>query len=210
VTSFAEALAAAAETGPPREKAFEHLLRPLLFPVRRYLRAQAGDAADDLIDEVLLSAWEHLHRFHGTESQFRSWIFTIAHNEVVDHHRRRREEHPLDLVAAHRATNDTESEALSRVAEGELRRVLADLAPAQRQVLLLRLVSDLSIEQTAAVLGRSTGAVKALQHRAIEAVRQRIVAAASYTESSPVQSRRRPETSPVRARRGPEETECSP
>jgi RNA polymerase sigma-70 factor (ECF subfamily) len=42
---------------------------------------------------------------------------------------------------------------------------------------MLRLVADLSIEQTAAVLGRSTGAVKALQHRAIEAVRQRIIAA---------------------------------
>ena len=177
VTSFAEALAAASEPGPSREKAFEHLLRPLLFPVRRYLRTQVGDAADDLIDEVLLSVWEHVDRFHGTEGQFRSWIFTIAHNQVVDHHRRRREEHPLELVAARRAANDTESEALSRVAEGELRRVLADLAPAQRQVLLLRLVSDLSIEQTAALLGRSTGAVKALQHRAIEAVRQRIIAA---------------------------------
>jgi RNA polymerase sigma factor (sigma-70 family) len=177
VTSFAEALAAASEPGLRREKAFEHLLRPLLFPVRRYLRAQAGDATDDLVDEVLLAVWEHLPRFHGTEGQFRSWIFTIAHNQIVDHHRRRRDEQPLELVAARRAADDTEAEALSRVAVGELHRVLADLAPAQRQVLLLRLVSDLSIEQTAAVLGRSAGAVKALQHRAIETVRARIVAA---------------------------------
>jgi RNA polymerase sigma factor (sigma-70 family) len=176
VTSFAETLAVASRPGPRRAHAFEHLLRPLLFPVRRYLRAQVGEPAEDLIDEVLLSVWEHLHGFHGTESQFRSWIFTIAHNLVVDHHRRRRDEHPLELVAAHPAANDTESEALARVAEGELRRVLAELAPAQRQVLLLRLVSDLSIEQTAAVLGRSAGAVKALQHRAIEAARQRIIA----------------------------------
>jgi RNA polymerase sigma factor (sigma-70 family) len=177
VTSFSEALGAASEPGPHRAQAFEHLLRPLLFPVRRYLRAQVGDAADDLIDEVLLSAWEHLPRFRGTEGQFRSWIFTIAHNQIVDHRRRRREEQPLELVAARRAADNTEEEALSRVAEGELRRVLADLAPAQRQVLLLRLVSDLSIEQTAALLGRSTGAVKALQHRAIETARQRILAA---------------------------------
>jgi RNA polymerase sigma factor (sigma-70 family) len=175
VRSFSEALETAAKPGAGRSEAFEHLLRPLLFPLLRYLHAQVGNAAEDLVDEVLLAAWEHIDRFQGTEGQFRSWIFTIAHNQVVDHHRRRREEQPLDRAAAHRAADDTESEALARVSEGELRSVLAQLAPAQRQVLMLRLVADLSIEQTAAVLGRSTGAVKALQHRAIEAARQRIV-----------------------------------
>lgn len=178
MTSFAETLAAASKPGPRRSEAFEHLLRPLLFPVRRYLKAQVGNAADDLIDEVLLAVWEHVDRFRGAEGQFRSWVFTIAHNEVVDHHRRRRDEQPLELVASRRSASDTETEALSRVSEGELRLVLAKLAPAQRQVLLLRLVSDLSIEQTAAVLGRSAGAVKALQHRAIEAARRRIIEAA--------------------------------
>ena len=173
--TFAESLALASEPGPGREAAFEHLLRPLLFPLVRYLRAQVGAAAEDLVDEVLLAAWEHCGRFQGTQSQFRSWIFTIAHNQTVDHHRRRREEQPLDGVAALRAgSDDTEAEALARVAEGELRQVLVSLAPAQRQVLLLRLVADLSIEQTAAVLGRSTGAVKALQHRAIESARRKI------------------------------------
>jgi RNA polymerase sigma factor (sigma-70 family) len=176
-SEFGETLAIASTPGPGRSEAFEHVLRPLLFPLRRYLRAQVGDAADDLVDEVLLAAWEHLGRFRGSEAQFRSWIFTIAHHQVVDEHRRRREELPLDRVSSRRARDDTEAEAISRVAEGELRRLLADLAPAQRQVLLLRLVADLSIEQTAAVLGRSSGAVKALQHRAIEAARLKIQAA---------------------------------
>lgn len=143
--------------------------------MRRYLRAQVGDAADDLLDEVLLAVYEHLDGFHGTEAQFRSWLFTIAHHQVVDQHRRRREEQPLERVASRRAADDTEAEALSHVAEGELRGVLAELAPAQRRVLLLRLVADLSIEETATVLGRSSGAVKALQHRAIEAARRKVV-----------------------------------
>jgi RNA polymerase sigma factor (sigma-70 family) len=174
--SFTEALAAASTPGPGRSEAFGHLLRPLLFPLVRHLRAQVGDVADDLVDEVLLAAWEHVDRFHGTEAQFRSWIFTIAHHQVVDEHRRRREELSLDRVVSHRAADDTEAEALSRVGEGELRHVLAGLAPTQRRVLMLRLVADLSIEQTAAVLGRSEGAVKALQHRAIEAARLKIQA----------------------------------
>jgi RNA polymerase sigma factor (sigma-70 family) len=178
--SFAAALSAASAPGPGRAEAFEHVLTPLLFPLRRYLRSQVGDAADDLVDEVLLAAWEHVGRFQGTESQFRSWIFTIAHHRVVDEHRRRRDEQPLDRVASHPARDDTEAEALARVAEGEIRDALADLAPAQRQVLLLRLVADLSVEQTAAVLGRSSGAVKALQHRAIEAARLKIQASGAH------------------------------
>jgi RNA polymerase sigma factor (sigma-70 family) len=181
--SFAAALSAASAPGPGRSEAFEHVLRPLLFPLRRYLRSHVGDAADDLVDDVLLATWEHIGRFAGTESQFRSWIFTIAHHRVVDEHRRRREEQPLDRVASHPSRDDTEAEAISRVAEGELRRVLADLAPAQRQVLLLRLVADLSVEQTAAVLGRSSGAVKALQHRAIETARLRIQAQSEDREA---------------------------
>ena len=171
---FAGALAAASTPGPGRSTAFEHLLRPLLFPLLRYLRAQVGDAAEDLLDDVLLAAWEHIARFDGTEANFRSWIFTIAHHLVVDRHRRRREEVPLDRVVLRAAANNTEAEALARVGEGELLQVLRQLAPSHRQVLMLRLVADLSIEQTAAVLGRSAGAVKALQHRAIEAARQAI------------------------------------
>jgi RNA polymerase sigma factor (sigma-70 family) len=184
--SFTEALERASNPGPGRAAAFEHVLRPLLFPLRRYLRSHVGDAADDLLDEVLLAAWEHLGRFRGTESQFRSWIFTIAHHRVVDEHRRRRDDQPLDRVAAaRRARDDTEAEAISRVSEGELRRILAELSPAQRQVLLLRLVADLSIEQTAGVLGRSSGAVKALQHRAIEAARLKIQARSAADPSDP-------------------------
>jgi RNA polymerase sigma factor (sigma-70 family) len=177
--TFATALAAAAGPGPERSAAFEHLLRPLLFPVRRYLHAQVGGAADDLVDEVLLSVFEHVGRFEGSEAQFRSWVFTIAHHRVVDHHRRRRETLPLDRVDAWRAPDNTETEALARVGATELRGMLDRLAPTQREVLLLRIVDDLSIEETAQRLGRSPGAVKALQHRAIEAVRLRIQASGS-------------------------------
>jgi RNA polymerase sigma-70 factor (ECF subfamily) len=176
--TFADALAAAARPGPGQSVAFEHLLRPLLFPVRRYLHAQARDAADDLVDDVLLRVLEHLHRFEGTEAEFRSWVFTIAHHRLVDHHRRRRETLPLDRVESWPATDDPETEAIVRATAHELRGALAALAPSQREVLLLRTIDDLSIEQTAARLGRSPGAVKALQHRAIEAVRLRIQATA--------------------------------
>jgi RNA polymerase sigma-70 factor (ECF subfamily) len=184
--TFADTLARAARPGPGRSAAFEHLLRPLLFPVRRYLQAQARDAADDLVDEVLLAVWEHLDRFAGTEAQFRSWVFTISHHRVVDHHRRRRETVSLERVATWRAPDDTETEALARVGAHELRGALAALAPNQREVLMLRIVDDLSIEQTAARLGRSPGAIKALQHRAIEAVRLRIQASGSASSESSV------------------------
>jgi RNA polymerase sigma-70 factor (ECF subfamily) len=90
---------------------------------------------------------------------------------------------PLDDVVGWRAPDDPEADAIARVGARDLRRALETLAPNQRDVLLLRIVDDLSIEQTAARLGRTPGAVKALQHRAIEAVRLRIQASSRAPDS---------------------------
>ena len=173
--TFATRLATASRPGPGRAEAFIALVAPLLTPLRRYLRAHVGDEADDCVNEVLLAAFEHLDRFRGDRARLRSWVFTIAHNLVVDRHRRRRPTVPLDVVVTTPARDDTEAEALGRIGETRLREALRTLPPGQRSVLHLRLVADLSIEQTAVALGRSPGAVKALQHRAIEAARARLV-----------------------------------
>lgn len=172
-----DALLARARGGDGR--AFEALVGPLVGRLRGYLRGIGRDETDDLLDDVLLAVFTNLDRFTGTETTFRSWVFAIAHNRAVDHHRRRaRRPAPVEVTerldVALPARPSAERLALDRVAEQEMLEVLASLPAAQRQVLLLRTVADLSVEQTAAAIGRSVGAVKLLQHRAVTTLRRRL------------------------------------
>jgi RNA polymerase sigma-70 factor (ECF subfamily) len=175
-----DALVAHAADGDDR--AFEQLIGPLIPSLRGYLRGIGRDETEDLLDDVLLAVFTNLARFRGGEESLRSWVFAIAHNRAVDHHRRRRRRAEIDgelAVAAAarpelRTVASAEQFALDHVAEAEMLEVLAALPPAQRQVLLLRTVADLSVEQTAAVMGRSNGAVKLLQHRAVTSLRRRL------------------------------------
>ena len=167
------ALLDAAATG--HDASFETLVAPLLPRLRGYMRAQAGDDGEDLVGDVLLRVFRGLGGFSGGESEFRSWLFTIAHHRLVDHRRRRRRDEPLEPGHAARIPGgDAEQEAMDKLAEADLWLVLRLLAPAQRQALLLRVVADLSVEEAAAVMGKKPGAVRVLQHRALESVRKKI------------------------------------
>jgi RNA polymerase sigma-70 factor (ECF subfamily) len=141
-----------------------------------YVRSQGGSDAEGMTNEILFAAFRALHRFRGDEAQFRSWLFTIAHNRVIDDRRRQAREVPRStMVSAHDvmvAGGDVEDEALARIADGETRALLDRLTPDQRNVLLLRVVGDLTIRQAAQVLGKPPGAVKALQRRALAALQR--------------------------------------
>jgi RNA polymerase sigma-70 factor (ECF subfamily) len=95
----------------------------------------------------------------------------------VDWHRQRSRRGPwltLDEVGADRAVPSAESTALALLADDRVGELLRGLTPDQRSVLALRVVADLSLEETAAVLGREVGAVKSLQHRALVRVRRNL------------------------------------
>jgi RNA polymerase sigma-70 factor (ECF subfamily) len=152
--------------------AVEHLIVPLLPALRGYLRGQRVGDVDDAVSDVTVRVLAAVARFDGDERSFRSWVFAIAHNRAVDGHRRRRDHAPLEAVAEPVARESTEGEAVARATQRELLAVLDRLTGSHRDVLLMRVVADLSVEETAAALGRTTGAVKVLQHRALRAVRK--------------------------------------
>jgi RNA polymerase sigma-70 factor (ECF subfamily) len=146
--------------------------------VTGYLRAQGSAEPEDLTSEVFVAILRNLRNFQGDEAGFRSWVFTIAHRRLLDE-RRRRSRRPLpepltDTAGAvtreSPAADDVEG-TIDRSLGAERVRALCDrLVPDQRDVLLLRLLGDLSIEQIAGTLGKSKGAVKALQRRGLAAV----------------------------------------
>lgn len=170
---FAATLAAAqAKAG----WAFERLYHALAPVVAGYLRLQGSPEPDDLTNEVFLSAFTSIGSFQGDEEQFRSWLFTIAHRRLTDERRRMGRRPPLAqsdvAAAADPAGGNVEDEALRRLSVERVRQLCDQLAPDQRDVLLLRMVSGVSIEQAAQALGKSPTAIKALQRRALGAVRR--------------------------------------
>jgi len=148
--------------------AFEAMYRGLAPAVRRYLRAAADDEVDDLTQEVFIGVARGVQRFQGGEDDFRSWVFSIAHHRLVDHHRRRRRQPPL----LDPARGDVESEAVARLGDQAAQRLVAGLPPDQAEVVLLRVVGDLSVEEVARIVGKRPGAVRALQHRALRRLRR--------------------------------------
>lgn len=176
--SFGSVLAAA-RTGAPW--AFERLWHSLAPVVAGYLRLQGAVEPDDLTSEVFMSVFTGLECFEGDEDGFRSWVFTIAHRRLVDDWRRRGRRPSLadgGDDGGHRPVEapggDVEEEALRRLSEERVRRMCDRLAPDQRDVLLLRMVAGMSLDQTAEALGKTTIAVKALQHRGVAALRRHL------------------------------------
>ncbi|WP_158543005.1 RNA polymerase sigma factor [Phytoactinopolyspora halophila] len=165
----------AARSGAPW--AFERLYHDLAPAVYGYIRLQGSAEPEDLCSEVFMGVFAGLSSFDGSEQQFRSWVFTIAHRRLTDERRRfsRRPTVPTsDADVLDRLGGDAEKEALDALGSRHVHELCSELTAEQRDVLFLRVVADLSVEQVAGVVGRSNGAVKALQRRALTALREKI------------------------------------
>jgi RNA polymerase sigma factor (sigma-70 family) len=172
-----ESLLAAAQTGA--EWAWDRIYRDLAPPVRGYLVAHGAVDPDDLLGEVWLQVARNIGTFAGDEAGFRSWVFMVAHHRLIDERRRRARRpgggrSPTVDGDPGPVVPSAEEEALREVEVAEVRRLLAGLTDEQRQVLTLRILGDLTVEQVAGILGKRPGAVKALQRRALRALEKNL------------------------------------
>jgi len=141
----------------------------LIPRLRRYARALVGEraAADDLVQDTLERAWSKLHLYRrGTD--LRAWLFTVMHNVHVNRLRAARPMDPLEDEMPELAQRATQGDALM---VRDLERAVAVLPVAQRQVLLLVALEDLSYEETARVLEIPIGTVMSRLARARERLR---------------------------------------
>ncbi len=165
--------------------AFGVLYRRYLDRVYAYSFYLLGDHhdAEDVTERTFLAALASLHRFRDRGSSFRAWLFRIAHNEVANalrgRTRRRRRTVPMgelevpSLPAASAA--DDPAQEVDRIDDARrVRRALETLADDRRHVLVLRFVDGLSAGEIGEVLGRSAGAVRVLQHRALRDLAERL------------------------------------
>ncbi|HEY8546608.1 MAG TPA: RNA polymerase sigma factor [Acidimicrobiales bacterium] len=162
---------AAARAGAPW--ALERIFTALSPVVAGYLRLQGAHEPEDLTSEVFLAVLRRIGSFRGDEAGFRSWVFTIAHRRLVDERRRlarRPAVAPLTDGVDVPAPVDVTEDALRSLSDQRVRELCERLLPDQRDVLLLRLLGHLTVEEVAAAIGRSPGAVKALQRRGFRAI----------------------------------------
>jgi RNA polymerase sigma factor (sigma-70 family) len=160
------------------EWAWTSLYREYSPALLRYLRAQGAREPEDLLGEVFVQVVRNLATFEGAESAFRSWIFMIARNRLVDERRsagRNRVEPTADSAILELAgSGHAEDDAMRSLSDARVLAVLEQLTPDQRDALFLRLFARMTAEEIAAVIGKRPGAVKALLHRALAKIRREV------------------------------------
>jgi RNA polymerase sigma-70 factor (ECF subfamily) len=164
-----DAVLGAAQRGD--EQAVAAIYREFQPRLAGFLRAREPRAADDIEGEVWLAVAQGLTRFTGGQEAFRAWIFSIAHRRLADHRRTaaRRGTVPVPTEDLERpAANDSEKLALENVSTAAATAfVTATLSPDQAEVVLLRVIGGLDVDQVAELLGKRPGTIRVLQHRAL-------------------------------------------
>ena len=156
------------------QEAFAQLYEEHFDKIYRYVTLKIGNAteAEDMTQQVFLNALQSISSFKWKGIPFSAWLFRIAHNQVVDYFRsKKRATVPLDESLASN-NNNPQLIVEQKLDIEQLLLATKRLTDAQREVISLRFAGELSIVQVAKAMGKSQGAVKALQHSAIIALRK--------------------------------------
>lgn len=157
-------------------EAIATIYRAYLDPVYQFVRLRVGDqqTAEDLTSEVFVKFIKALKNDTSPHTSLRGWIFRVARNIIYDHYGHD-PELPLDTIDQWVATDhDTnpEVQAMQRLSVERIRQAIRMLAPAQQEVLMLRFDQQLNLQETADVMDKNVNAIKALQFRAVNTLRQ--------------------------------------
>ena len=173
---FDELLAGVANGDP---HAVEELFRELQPRLLRFLRSQESRAADDIAADVWLAVATGISRFDGDWPDFRAWVFAIARRRLADHRRtgarRRTDVVDAEVFEHHHADDAPDEEALDKISAQQAATLIASvLTGDQAEVLLLRVLADLDVDQVAHIMQRTPNWVRVTQHRAVRTLAKRL------------------------------------
>jgi RNA polymerase sigma-70 factor (ECF subfamily) len=186
--------ASGASAAIDRESVFSSFYEAHATPILRYclVRIANPDDAEDVAAQIFLQAWRAFPP--DDRGSPRSWLFTIAHHSVVNYYRRQRTRgpsRPIDDDLSERIPDHADSPeaiVLRREAAATLHTTLDLLSPEQRQVVELRL-AGLRASEIATVIGRSEGAVKMIQFRAMGQLRNLLMSGSAVEADQPITRR---------------------
>ncbi|MDX1600786.1 MAG: sigma-70 family RNA polymerase sigma factor [Anaerolineales bacterium] len=156
------------------QDAFGKLYDLYVDRIFRFIAYRVGNdpTAEDLTSEVFMKAWDALDDYEPTGAPFGAWLFRIARNTVIDHHRTKKEQVELEKVAPilEDPQADPQGDVLGELELERLKAAMSQLTEAQQEVLTLKFIEGLSTRETAEVLGKKQGAIRALQMRGLHAL----------------------------------------
>jgi RNA polymerase sigma-70 factor (ECF subfamily) len=143
-----------------------------------YLHVSVGNRhdAEDLTTQTFLKMLEKIGTFKWQSAPFSAWLFRIAHNLAMDHFRSRRRWQPEEEVPEPPGEEEpsAELEAMQSIGRESMLKLIDRLSPEQQQVLTLKFVFNLPNAEVAAILDKTEGAIKSLQHRALVSLQKQI------------------------------------
>jgi RNA polymerase sigma-70 factor (ECF subfamily) len=143
-----------------------------------YLHMSVGNRhdAEDLTTQTFLKMLESIGKFRFRAAPFSAWLFRIAHNLAMDHFRAARRWQPEEEVPEPPGQEElsAEDEAMHSIGRASMLELIDGLSPEQQQVLTLKFVFNFGNAEVATILGKTDGAVKSLQHRALVSLQKQI------------------------------------
>jgi RNA polymerase sigma-70 factor (ECF subfamily) len=170
------ALVARAQAG--ERDALEELYLLHFDRIYSYLHVSVGNKhdAEDLTTQTFLKMLESIGKFRWQSAPFSAWLFRIAHNLSMDHFRASRRWQPEEEVPEPPPDESTSAEmgALESIGRRSMLELIEDLSGEQQQVLTLKFVFNFSNGEVATILGKTEGAIKSLQHRALASLQKQL------------------------------------
>jgi len=164
------------------QEAFSQLYEAYFDKIYRYVVLKIGDKteAEDMTQQVFLKALQSISSFKWKGYPFSAWLYRIAHNQVVDYFRKKSKRPSVELDDSLNISNGKKESNPYSMAEQsfnmeQLLSATKRLTEAQNEVISLRFTSEMSTAEVAKIMGKSQGAIKALQHSAIAALRRTLV-----------------------------------
>jgi RNA polymerase sigma-70 factor, ECF subfamily len=158
--------------------AFSRLYIRYVDQLYRFIRPRVNTPADaeDLLSNVFLNAWRWIDRFSPKhDGSFLAWLYTLAHNLLIDRYRRHRDEVSLDALEPlfhNESAMQTDGELETRLTMMDLQQALTSLTTEQRNVVCMRFLQGFSAREVGDFMGKRENAVRVLQFRALDALRR--------------------------------------
>lgn len=157
-------------------EAISTIYRDYFDVIYQFIRLRVGDAsiAEDLTSDVFVKFIRALKNDKAPHTSLRGWIFRVARNVIYDHYGREPDlpADTLDLWLVADASSEPEAQVLRSLEVERARRAIRMLSPAQQEVLMLRFDQQLNLQETADLMDKDVNAIKALQFRAVNTLRQ--------------------------------------